>query len=836
MDYSNQIDTSQINIALEQYLADFNSHWTDEKYKWEAVQCFQQNWDINSPNFAEMLERALSKTGNLLSSMNTFPRGMMLNFAKAEPEGVRNMFKTLFNEDIDLVNRFDSFVAEAERIRKQYDDGTWYNHYQNTNAVSTFLWLKFPDKYYIYKYGEYNTVGKKISNGVRFARNGSPEEMIKGMSFYGAITSVIAQNQDFVNLFHGKLAANEALYKDPYLHTATVDFCFWVSRYFNEAPSIVSEPLVAMQPKPRYWLYAPGDNASMWDECRDHQFMCIGWEALEDLTAYATKKDITEAVQKAYDKGDSSCKNDTLALWQFVHEMKPGDIVYAKKGVNQIIGRGIVTGDYEYDAEIALPNIRKVNWTHFGVWPHPGQAVLKTLTDITKYHEYVEKLENMIVHNVSQPSADNATDKRYWWLVANPKIWSMAELPVGDRVEYSLYNDNGKQRRIFQNLVDAKVGDLVIGYESTPRKQIVAFAEVSRASDGESIEFTKTESLIAPIDYASIKGVEDLANMQFFGNAQGSFFALTEDEYDCLYDIIRESNPKQENVDTSTYTKEDFLSEVYLSSAEYDKLVKLLSAKKNIILQGAPGVGKTFAAKRLAYSIIGAKDASCIEMVQFHQNYTYEDFIMGYKPNEDGGFRIEKGKFYNFCNKAIACPEKKFFFIIDEINRGNLSKIFGELLMLIENNYRGNKHKISLAYSHEDFYVPENLYIIGMMSTADRSLAMIDYALRRRFSFYDMNPAFDSDGFKTYQSLLHSETFDKFIESIKRLNEDIAKDDSLGSGFTIGHSYFCNQIVFDKQWLENVLEFDIAPMLKEYWFDDIQKYEAQVAQLRNILK
>ncbi len=675
MNYSNQIDTSKINIALEQYIAEFNRRWAGERFKWEAVQCFQQNWEIDSPDFAEMLDRALAKTGHLLSSKNTFPRGMMYNFAKAEPEGVRNMFRTLFNEDMDLVHRFDSFVAEAERIRKRYDDGTWYNHYQNTNAVSTYLWLRFPDKYYIYKYGAYNAVGKKISHGVRFAHNGSPEEMMKGISFYGAITSVIAKNQSFVSLIQGKLAANEALYKDPYLHTATVDFCFWVSRCFNEAPSIVSEPTIAMYPQPRYW-----------------------------------------------------------------------------------------------------------------------------------------------------------------WLVANPKIWSMAELPVGKTVEYSLYNDNGKSRRIFQNLVDAKVGDLVIGYESTPRKQIVAFAEVSRASDGKTIEFTKTESLLAPIDYASIKDVEDLANMQFFGNAQGSFFALTEDEYDCLYDIIRESNSKQENVDTSTYTKEDFLSEVYLPSAEYNKLVKLLDVKKNIILQGSPGVGKTFAARRLAYSIIGAEDASCIEMVQFHQSYTYEDFMMGYKPSEDGGFRLEKGKFYNFCNKAIACPEKKFFFIIDEINRGNLSKIFGELLMLIENNYRGNQHKISLAYSREDFYVPENLYIIGMMNTADRSLAMMDYALRRRFSFYEMNPAFDSEGFKSYQSLLHSETFDKFINGIRRLNEEITNDDSLGSGFTIGHSYFCNQETFDKQWLENVLEFDIAPMLKEYWFDDIQKYEARVTLLRNILK
>jgi 5-methylcytosine-specific restriction protein B len=233
---------------------------------------------------------------------------------------------------------------------------------------------------------------------------------------------------------------------------------------------------------------------------------------------------------------------------------------------------------------------------------------------------------------------------------------------------------------------------------------------------------------------------------------------------------------------------------------------------------------------------MGTKDDSCVEMVQFHQNYTYEDFIMGFKPNEDGGFSLEKGKFYNFCNVAKAYPEKKFFFIIDEINRGNLSKIFGELLMLIENNYRGNEHKIDLAYSREAFYVPKNLYIIGMMNTADRSLAMIDYALRRRFSFYEMMPGFDADGFKAYQSQLNSEIFDNFIGAIKQLNEVIAKDDSLGTGFCIGHSYFCNQETFDKQWLENVLEFDIAPMLKEYWFDDAQKYENQVTRLRAILK
>jgi len=167
------------------------------------------------------------------------------------------------------------------------------------------------------------------------------------------------------------------------------------------------------------------------------------------------------------------------------------------------------------------------------------------------------------------------------------------------------------------------------------------------------------------------------------------------------------------------FTREDFLSEVYMSPEQLDELSGLLDFKQNIILQGAPGVGKTFAAKRLAYLVMGEKDNSRIESIQFHQNYSYEDFIMGYKPAEGGNFELRTGVFYDFCQKAKADPDHKYFFLIDEINRGNLSKIFGELLMLLEKDYRGPEHAVRLAYKDEEFFVPENLYLIGMMNTAD---------------------------------------------------------------------------------------------------------------------
>lgn len=277
--------------------------------------------------------------------------------------------------------------------------------------------------------------------------------------------------------------------------------------------------------------------------------------------------------------------------------------------------------------------------------------------------------------------------------------------------------------------------------------------------------------------------------------------------------------------DYGRYTKDKFLSEVFISDEDYETIKSLLTRKKNIILQGAPGVGKTFASKRLAYAIIGEKNENRIEFIQFHQNYSYEDFIMGYKPDGDN-FKLKYGIFYNFCKRAENNPNKPFFFIIDEINRGNMSKIFGELLMLIEKDYRNKK--ATLAYNGMSFSVPKNLHIIGMMNTADRSLAMIDYALRRRFSFYEMEPGFDSDGFKVYQRKLNDKIFDDLIEKIKDLNKEIISDSSLGKGFVIGHSYFCEGEYADSKWLNQVVEYDILPMLSEYWFDEpakLQKWE-----------
>lgn len=444
-----------------------------------------------------------------------------------------------------------------------------------------------------------------------------------------------------------------------------------------------------------YWLFSPGDNASMWDTFYASGIMAIGWGDIGNLKEFDSKESMKHKMKECFDPS-LSFKNAAHATWQFANDIDIGDIVFVKKGLHRIIGRGVVVSDYEYDSSRSdeYKNIRKVKWTHRGEWEHPGQAAMKTLTDITLYTHYVETLN-----------------------------------------------------------------------------------------------------------------------------------AIFEDEFGDELEDTAAAQP--------TYTADDFLREVYMSRESYDTLKNLLLRKKNIILQGAPGVGKTFVAKRLAYSTMGVKDPERVMMVQFHQSYSYEDFIMGFRP-AGAGFELRNGAFYSFCKKAEEDSGNDYFFIIDEINRGNLSKIFGELFMLIEGDKRGTP--LRLLYSDEMFAVPKNLYIIGMMNTADRSLAMLDYALRRRFAFFDLSPAFESDGFCRYREEKSSKKFDSLIMTVEKLNNAIENDDALGRGFRIGHSYFCTQQEIDDVWLNSVVTYELIPLLNEYWFDEPSKVRDWERALREAIR
>lgn len=448
----------------------------------------------------------------------------------------------------------------------------------------------------------------------------------------------------------------------------------------------------------RYWLYAPGRGARMWEEFYERGVMGLGWHQLGDLRGYATKEEMRQRLLETRDDNTSQT-NSARAVWQFANEMKPGDVIFVKRGLKEIIGRGVVTGDYVYDPDGGeYPHLREVSWMRQGSWRSDQQFPMKTLTDITYDQELVKRIE------------------------------------------------------------------------------------------------------------ASFLGGEDSVDIE---------------EPSAVF---------------PEYSTENFLKSVYMDRQQYNAIVGLLKTKKNIIMQGAPGVGKTYAAKRLAYSMMGVKDVSRVKLIQFHQSYSYEDFIEGYRPS-GAGFELVKGAFYSFCKKAADDDEENaYFFIIDEINRGNLSKIFGELFMLIESDKRGNE--LQLLYSHELFSVPTNVHIIGMMNTADRSLAMLDYALRRRFAFVELRPAFDSDGFRKYCSGLDNPRFEALVREVESLNRAITEDESLGEGFCIGHSYFCNMDADSctDAALASIVDYELIPMLKEYWFDEPGKVREWNDRLRRSLR
>lgn len=497
-------------------------------------------------------------------------------------------------------------------------------------------------------------------------------------------------------LFMCEQAKNALNQKEYEYHSfPELSYYAWKSNQSGKTEETTTTTVDSNIKETNYWIYSPGDNASMWDEFYKFSIMGIGWDDVTDLKGFSSKEEIKEYMKKVYDPS-YSYKNNAHCLWQFANEIKVGDVIFVKKGMHKIIGKGIVTSDYIYDtSRSTYKHIRKVDWQNKGEWEHPGQAVMKTLTNISAYPDYVQKLLALFAEDTSE--------------------------------------------------------------------------EVS----------------------------------------------------------------EQKEIKYPLYSKDDFLNEVYMDEDTYNTLTELLEAKYNVILQGAPGVGKTFAAKRLAYSIMGQKDTSRVAMVQFHQSYSYEDFIQGYRPSKDG-FELENGTFYKFCKEAEEDNERPYFFIIDEINRGNLSKILGELMMLIEKDKRGEK--IKLLYSNEWFTVPQNVRIIGMMNTADRSLALMDYALRRRFAFFDFAPAFPSEGFKNYLAEKNSPKLESLITAVESLNNTISADESLGDGFRIGHSYFCTDGEITDEWLKSVVEYEVIPLIKEYWFDEPTKVRDWSATLRSAIK
>jgi 5-methylcytosine-specific restriction protein B len=291
------------------------------------------------------------------------------------------------------------------------------------------------------------------------------------------------------------------------------------------------------------------------------------------------------------------------------------------------------------------------------------------------------------------------------------------------------------------------------------------------------------------------------------------------------------------------YSVEDILKDgCFLERAEIDRLLDRLRTKKNLILQGPPGTGKTWLAKRLAFALMGQKDDSKVRAVQFHPNLSYEDFVRGWRPTGEGKLSLADGVFMEAIKAASKDPSSKFVVVIEEINRGNPAQIFGELLTLLEAGKRTPNEALELCYPDADgkrrpVHIPENLYVVGTMNIADRSLALVDLALRRRFAFVGLEPRLGPvwRDWVVKECAVDPGLVADIERRIAELNDQIAADARLGKQFRIGHSYVTPAHRLEagdtKKWFQQVVETEIGPLLDEYWFDAPDEAQKAIARL-----
>ena len=752
------IDESKLYSLIEIFKGGFKENFLEEKYKWEAVKHFQDNWNIDAEDFPTMLSYALSKTGNLLAATNFFPRRMIKQYATRFPEEVRGLFEGLFNESSDLKERIDAFIAGIEYIHKQWNGNGTLNHYQTFNAVSTYLWLCYPDKYYIYKPSVAKLMFEKLGVDIKLTPLRA-NAVIRTYELYDYISKTLYKDNEFKKMLAESLA--DTCYSDEFMVTAAIDLGY----YFKKQQKVSATTLpsnLALETK--YWMYAPGENASKWSRCKEQGIICIGWDEMGDLSQINTLSECRDGLRDVYENPDSSFMNDGLAIWEFSHVMQNGDIIYAKRGLSNIIARGIVKSEYIYDqSQEDFCHTRKVEWTHIGEWTLEN-IVQKTLTDITKYPDYVKKIETMITEGKNDNIQSIQYDEKYSYYI---------------------------------NLLLKNKNLILNGAPGTGKTYLAKQIAAQIIFDGNVPEdFEENEKFINQYGFVQFHPSYDYTDF-----VEGLRPTLPNKDGNIGFerkDGIFKGFCKKTTLPETSFLLEDSLLMFKKDLVNIGRLnIKSFRSSTNIQVElGEKGV-LTVITPQSAWTCSDKKMLEYLKTRDCHPNDTYTKTI--------GDYILEN---YHVNSSSNVNPSK-YIFIIDEINRGEISKIFGELFFAIDPGYRGKKGKVQTQYQNlitdesdpfkDGFYIPENVYIIGTMNDIDRSVECMDFAMRRRFTFKEI----------TAEESAKNMGVDP--DRMTRLNNAISGIEGFNSSFHIGAAYFRGITDYEELW-----ELKLQGLLKEY--------------------
>lgn len=820
-------DKELLSQAIVEYKNQFEKWWPDERFKWEAVKYFQENWDIKAPDFSEMVTRTLDKQNvyySLLTSSKRFPVRTLINFSKHEPETVRTMFSVLFDEEKDIFDRITTFKNTSELLRQKYFPND-NQHFQDENSISTYLWLKYPDKYYIYKFSEVKAVSTVLNSDYMFKKGAYETNLRYGISFYNELCEELRKDIELVSMLENAIDAT--CYSDPQLRTLTIDVGFFISRVIANSEKPSAEDLY-----PGWWPllkdYNPNISKEQWRDFLETQREPFP----STLVMLKTMLELG---------GEATCK-------------KLGEVLHIKP--NACVMRGANLGrrakkvfnlepcmDKDVERFFAIPFLWKATVEEnqeLAIWrlrPELKAALEEmNLSDIkvSKNTDKIEIGQNTILYG---PPGTGKTYNTVCYAVAIIEnkaledVMSEAADEDGYAEVFDRYNNYKNQGLIAFSTFHQSYGyeEFIEGIKPVMEFDYDEQADIKyTVADGVFKEFCEKANIVSENNKSDIGLNSSPSVWKVSLWATGDNPVRTEClenghiriGWDCYGPDITEETDFSENGGRNVLNS--FLYKMKVGDI-------ILSCYSNTSVDAVGVVTGEYEwngnyddlnrVRKVNWLVKGI-DENIVEI----NNNTVFTLSTVYKTKISVADALAIVEKHSDVFKKNTTEQKNKVFIIDEINRGNISKIFGELITLIEPSKRiGAKEGIKaiLPYSKKAFGIPDNVYILGTMNTADRSIATLDTALRRRFDFVEMMPdenvlsGIDVDGIDISRML-------------GKINERISV--LFDREHTIGHAYFIglrNDNSIDA--LANIFRNKVIPLLQEYFYEDYEKIRLVLA-------